>query len=206
MEKRQKTALQSGVLIVIVAAILVAVNALSALGVYVRKDVTKTEKFTLSKGSGNLLRSMKQPIEVDAYVTDQQDRFVRDLKKEDFQVLEDRRPQTITAFTLVDIPVERATRPLFAAQAIEPDVRTNAQAFDAQWREHGHMERAVSLIAAWCKKQPIAGMTVEVHRLENRTPLIVMEIPASPGAAPKDTVAHEATAEELARDGVTAKS
>jgi hypothetical protein len=25
-------------------------------------------------------------------------------------------------------------------------------------------------------------------------------------AAPKDTVAHEATAEELARDGVTAKS
>jgi VWFA-related protein len=71
-------------------------------------------------------------VEVDAYVTDQQDRFVRDLKKEDFQVLEDRRPQTITAFTLVDIPVERATRPLFAAQAIEPDVRTNAQAFDGR--------------------------------------------------------------------------
>jgi ABC-type uncharacterized transport system involved in gliding motility auxiliary subunit len=83
MEKRQKTALQSGVLIVIVAAILVAVNALSALGVYVRKDVTKTEKFTLSKGSGNLLRSMKQPLEVDAYVTKglpKLDAFVRDLR------------------------------------------------------------------------------------------------------------------------------
>ena len=69
MEKRKKTALQSGALILIVAAILVAVNALSALGVYTRQDVTKSEKFTLSKGSGNLLRSMKQQLTVDAYVT-----------------------------------------------------------------------------------------------------------------------------------------
>jgi VWFA-related protein len=71
-------------------------------------------------------------VEVDAYVTDQQGRFVRDLKKEDFQVLEDRQPQTISAFTLVDIPIDRATRPLFAAQPIDPDVRTNAQAFDGR--------------------------------------------------------------------------
>jgi ABC-type uncharacterized transport system involved in gliding motility auxiliary subunit len=83
MEKRQKTALESGVLILIVAAILVAVNALSALGVFARKDVTETEKFTLSKGSGNLLRSMKQDLVVDAYVTKglpKLDSFVRDLR------------------------------------------------------------------------------------------------------------------------------
>src|SRR6202044_4109540 len=83
MEKRQKTALQSGVLIVIVAAILVAVDALSALGVYARKDVTKAEKFTLSKGSGNLLRSMKQQLTIDAYVSKglpKLDAFVRDLR------------------------------------------------------------------------------------------------------------------------------
>jgi ABC-type uncharacterized transport system involved in gliding motility auxiliary subunit len=83
MEKRQKTALESGALILVVAAILVAVNALSSLGVNVRKDVTKTEKFTLSKGSGNLLRSMKQPLAVDAYVTKglpKLDAFVRDLR------------------------------------------------------------------------------------------------------------------------------
>jgi hypothetical protein len=42
------------------------VNALSALGVYKRARTTKTEKFTLSKGSGNLLRSMKQNLQVDA--------------------------------------------------------------------------------------------------------------------------------------------
>ena len=83
MEKRKKSALESGVLIQIVAAILVGVNALSALGVYTRKDVTKAEKFTLSKGSGNLLRSMKQELSIDAYVTKglpKLDAFVRDLR------------------------------------------------------------------------------------------------------------------------------
>jgi ABC-type uncharacterized transport system involved in gliding motility auxiliary subunit len=83
MEKRKKTSLESGVLILVVAAILVAVNALSALGIYTRKDVTKSEKFTLSKGSGNLLRSMKQELSVDAYVTKglpKLDAFVRDLR------------------------------------------------------------------------------------------------------------------------------
>lgn len=83
MEKRKKTAVESGALILIVAAILVAVNALSALGMYARTDVTKAEKFTLSKGSGNLLRSMKQQLTVDAYVTKglpKLDAFVRDLR------------------------------------------------------------------------------------------------------------------------------
>jgi ABC-type uncharacterized transport system involved in gliding motility auxiliary subunit len=83
MEKRKKSSLESGALIVIVAAILIGVNALSALGVYTRKDVTKAEKFTLSKGSGNLLRSMKQELVMDAYVTKglpKLDAFVRDLR------------------------------------------------------------------------------------------------------------------------------
>ena len=83
MEKRRKSSLESGALILIVAAILVAVNALSALGVYHRTDVTKAQKFTLSKGSGNLLRSMKQQLTIDAYVSKglpKLDAFVRDLR------------------------------------------------------------------------------------------------------------------------------
>jgi VWFA-related protein len=71
-------------------------------------------------------------VEVDAYVTDGQGRFVRDLKKEDFQVFEDRQPQTVTAFALVDIPIDRAVRPLFAAQPIDPDVVSNARPFDGR--------------------------------------------------------------------------
>jgi ABC-type uncharacterized transport system involved in gliding motility auxiliary subunit len=83
MEKRQKTALESGALILVVVGILVALNALSALGVYARQDVTQSQKFTLSAGSGRLLRSMKEPLQIDAYVTKglpKLDAFVRDLR------------------------------------------------------------------------------------------------------------------------------
>jgi VWFA-related protein len=71
-------------------------------------------------------------VEVDVVVTDRQGNLVRDLKKEDFQVLEDGKAQAITNFTLVDIPVERADRPLFAASPIEPDVKTNERPFDGR--------------------------------------------------------------------------
>src|SRR5260221_9143392 len=71
-------------------------------------------------------------VEVDAVVTDRQGRIVRDLKKEDFQVLEDGKSQAITNFTLVDIPVDRDNRPLFASSPIEPDVRTNEKPFDGR--------------------------------------------------------------------------
>src|SRR5262249_39357380 len=71
-------------------------------------------------------------VEVDATVTDAQGRFARDLKKEDFQVFEDGKRQTISAFSLVDIPIERAVRPLFSGQAIEPDVKTNLDPFNGR--------------------------------------------------------------------------
>src|SRR6266850_1834038 len=71
-------------------------------------------------------------VEVDVVVTDRQGNLVRDLKKEDFQVLEDGKNQAINTFTFVDIPVERADRPLFAALPIEPDVKTNEKPFDGR--------------------------------------------------------------------------
>jgi VWFA-related protein len=71
-------------------------------------------------------------VEVDAVVTDRQGRLVRDLKKEDFQVLEDGKSQAITNFSLVDIPVDRDNKPLFAASPIEPDVKTNEKPFDGR--------------------------------------------------------------------------
>jgi ABC-type uncharacterized transport system involved in gliding motility auxiliary subunit len=83
MEKKTKAATESGVLILILAGILIAVNALGAFGVHKRFDTTKNEKFTLSKGSGNLLRSLKQNMQIDAYVTKglpKLDAFVRDLR------------------------------------------------------------------------------------------------------------------------------
>jgi len=56
-------------------------------------------------------------------------------------------------------------------------IPNKSPAFDPQWQELGHMEKAVALIEGWCKEQPIDGLTVEVVRLEGRTPLIYMEVP-----------------------------
>lgn len=70
-------------------------------------------------------------VEVDAVVTDAQGSFVRDLRREEFEILEDGRPQEISAFSLVDIPIERADTPLFAPTVV-PDVRSNAREFNGR--------------------------------------------------------------------------
>jgi acetylornithine deacetylase/succinyl-diaminopimelate desuccinylase-like protein len=56
--------------------------------------------------------------------------------------------------------------------------------FDHDWEAHGHMDRAVAMFEAWAKTKldGIEGATLEVVRLEGRTPLIFMEVPASGGA------------------------
>ena len=64
-------------------------------------------------------------VEVDAVVTDAQGNLITDLTREDFQVLEDGKPQTISFFSLVHIPIERVERPLFERGPIEPDVQSN---------------------------------------------------------------------------------
>ena len=70
MERKQKAATESLVLLVVLALICVAVNALGAFGMYVRKDLTKVERYTLSQGSGRLLKSMKQNMTVEAKAAD----------------------------------------------------------------------------------------------------------------------------------------
>src|SRR5262245_24928815 len=64
-------------------------------------------------------------VEVDAFVTDADGKPITDLTANDFEVFEDGKPQKVSAFSLVNIPIERAERPLFAGKAIEPDVQTN---------------------------------------------------------------------------------
>ncbi|MEO7478641.1 MAG: M20 family metallopeptidase [Lysobacteraceae bacterium] len=58
--------------------------------------------------------------------------------------------------------------------------------FDANWASHGYMDAAVKLMEAWARAQPITGMYVEVVRLEGRTPLILLDIPASKDSASGD--------------------
>ncbi|RPJ64244.1 MAG: VWA domain-containing protein [Acidobacteria bacterium] len=77
-------------------------------------------------------RSQVNVVEVDAVVLDQQARFVVDLRQDEFEILEDGKPQRMASMQLVNIPVERADAPLFATRAIPPDVQTNARPFDGR--------------------------------------------------------------------------
>jgi VWFA-related protein len=74
---------------------------------------------------GVTFRAEVNYVEVDARVTDAQGRFVATLAPEDFEILEDGRPQKVSVFSVVNLPVERAARPLFASRPVEPDVQTN---------------------------------------------------------------------------------
>ena len=71
-------------------------------------------------------------VEVDTRVLDRDGKFIAGLTANDFQVFEDGKPQKVTAFSMVNIPLERAERPLFASKPVEPDVRTNLQGADGR--------------------------------------------------------------------------
>ena len=71
-------------------------------------------------------------VEIDAAVVDGQGKFVGDLTKNDFQVFEEGTPQTITAFSRVDVPITRPDLPLFKRAAIEPDVVSNLEPFNGR--------------------------------------------------------------------------
>ncbi|MCH8882556.1 MAG: M20/M25/M40 family metallo-hydrolase [SAR324 cluster bacterium] len=55
-------------------------------------------------------------------------------------------------------------------------IPNESPAFDREWRAHGHMDRAVQLVADWIGRQGIAGCTVDVLRDGERTPLVFVEI------------------------------
>jgi len=58
-----------------------------------------------------------------------------------------------------------------------------SSAFDPGWAEHGHLDAVVDSAAAWAARRAIAGLSVEVVRLPDRTPVLWFEVPAFDGAA-----------------------
>ena len=80
-ERKRKVAAQTGMYLAVVVGIAAVVNVISS-GAYGRIDTTYSKRYTLSQGSGRLVHNLKEPIQVDAYVTRglaQLDAFVRDL-------------------------------------------------------------------------------------------------------------------------------
>ncbi len=60
-------------------------------------------------------------------------------------------------------------------------IPNKSPAFDPDWAVHGHMDKAVELLAGWARSKLAAlpGATLEVVRLPGRTPVILMEIPGA---------------------------
>ncbi|MSO55681.1 MAG: VWA domain-containing protein [Acidobacteria bacterium] len=74
-------------------------------------------------------------VEEDVRVVDRDGNFVRGLRLEDFTVTEDGKPQRVSTFGMVDIPVTSIRRPLFMgpdAMPIERDVASNEQVLDGR--------------------------------------------------------------------------
>jgi acetylornithine deacetylase/succinyl-diaminopimelate desuccinylase-like protein len=61
-----------------------------------------------------------------------------------------------------------------------------SQHFAPGWQEDGHTDRAVELIAGWCRSRPIEGMKVEIVRPAGLSPTIVIEIPPTDPEADRD--------------------
>lgn len=51
--------------------------------------------------------------------------------------------------------------------------------FDADWQAHGYLDTVVRNTAAWIESQKVEGLTLEVVRLDGRTPVLFFEIAAT---------------------------
>jgi acetylornithine deacetylase/succinyl-diaminopimelate desuccinylase-like protein len=59
--------------------------------------------------------------------------------------------------------------------------------FDADWQRNGHIERVIRDAATWVEGRRVAGLKLEVVRIEGRTPLIFFDVPGTK-AGSTDTV------------------
>ena len=55
--------------------------------------------------------------------------------------------------------------------------------FDRDWQRAGHMDRVVELFSAWAREHMPARASLEVVRLGDRTPLILIEVPETSGGS-----------------------
>lgn len=71
-------------------------------------------------------------VDVDAVVTDEQGHFIEDLKMEDFEILEDGKPQKVEMFSYVKLAVEPPDRFMFLDRPVSTDSRSNRRSFDVR--------------------------------------------------------------------------
>ena len=69
-------------------------------------------------------------------------------------------------------------------------VPAKSLAFDADWAAHGYIDRVVQDAAQWIAAQKVPGLTLEVVRIDGRTPVIFFEIAATRAGAAQTVVMY----------------
>jgi VWFA-related protein len=101
-------------------------------------------------------------VEVDAFVTDAQGNIVSDLTANDFELLEDGKPQKISTFSLVNLPIERASGRCSPARRSKPTCRpTRGRGTDLSDRARRSAHRSDTRAAR-------QGGRASLHRAELR--------------------------------------
>lgn len=54
--------------------------------------------------------------------------------------------------------------------------------YDPQWKQNGHMDKAVALARRWTEGAGVKGLRLEVHEIQGRTPLIFIEVEGDPAS------------------------
>src|SRR5438477_6010068 len=99
-------------------AILLTLGLLTASATQTLQQQQRTTVQQQPRSEDAVIRINVNLVQVDAVVTDSKGRPVTDLTKDDFEVFQDKRPQTITAFSFINVrnPGVRTSRPTPNAQ------------------------------------------------------------------------------------------
>jgi acetylornithine deacetylase/succinyl-diaminopimelate desuccinylase-like protein len=82
---------------------------------------------------------------------------------------------------LWDSAVLPSLKELVAIPALSPG-------FDPEWAGNGHLDAAVNHMRDWALGQDLPGVRIDVERLPDRSPLLLIDVPATPGARDQGTV------------------
>ncbi|NIH86162.1 M20/M25/M40 family metallo-hydrolase [Amycolatopsis granulosa] len=63
-----------------------------------------------------------------------------------------------------------------------------SQAFDPEWATTGHLAAAVRHVQNWITGRNLPGATIDVVQLDGRSPVLLVDVPATPGAEDRGTV------------------
>ena len=51
--------------------------------------------------------------------------------------------------------------------------------FDKEWKKNGYIDQAMDLLKKWCDQQKIVNKKIDVIQIENRTPVLIIDIPGN---------------------------